>query len=499
MNIFKKNMFLAEDRILCFELVAKAGSKWHLTYVKASKGETDVPEGVAEFIGQRRRWLNGSFAAGIYSLLHFGRMYKSGHNILRMFFLHIQMIYTTCNTILSWFSMASFYLTTIVIMNLVGTKTDTRDAWPFGNTVTPIFNTVLTYVYLAFLGLQFILAFGNRPKGSVLSYIISFSVFALVQFYIVILSIYLVVQAFTNPSSQKLDTSSAANFAESFFSSDGVGIIIIALASTFGLYYVASFLYMDPWHMFTSFPQYLLIMSSYVNILNVYAFSNWHDVSWGTKGSDKAEALPSAKTEKGADGKTTVIEEPDLPQADIDSQFEATVKRALAPYVPPVEQNEKTLEDSYKAFRTHLCTLWIGSNCLLAVVVTQDNFDRFGFSVSLPRHLSIKLLRTTMLTSSSRPLLPVPPASSRPSFGRPPLSPWSASSDVCGSWDALVSSSVSAGQSSLFVFSGYLLIFFSDAKNFSEPIRLQNDQLTTTLRHTRHGQPCFAKLLVRFP
>jgi chitin synthase len=202
----------------------------------------------------------------------------------------------------------------------------------------------------------------------------------LVQFYIVILSIYLVVQAFTNPSSQKLDTSSAANFAESFFSSDGVGIIIIALASTFGLYYVASFLYMDPWHMFTSFPQYLLIMSSYVNILNVYAFSNWHDVSWGTKGSDKAEALPSAKTEKGADGKTTVIEEPDLPQADIDSQFEATVKRALAPYVPPVEQNEKTLEDSYKAFRTHLCTLWIGSNCLLAVVVTQDNFDRFGFS-----------------------------------------------------------------------------------------------------------------------
>ena len=44
MNIFKKNMFLAEDRILCFELVAKAGVKWTLTYVKASKGETDVPE-----------------------------------------------------------------------------------------------------------------------------------------------------------------------------------------------------------------------------------------------------------------------------------------------------------------------------------------------------------------------------------------------------------------------------------------------------------------------
>lgn len=74
MNIFKKNMFLAEDRILCFELVAKSGSKWHLTYIKAAKGETDVPEGAAEFIGQRRRWLNGSFAASMYSIMHFGRM-----------------------------------------------------------------------------------------------------------------------------------------------------------------------------------------------------------------------------------------------------------------------------------------------------------------------------------------------------------------------------------------------------------------------------------------
>jgi chitin synthase len=382
MNIFKKNMFLAEDRILCFELVAKAGSKWHLTYIKASKGETDVPEGAAEFIGQRRRWLNGSFAAGIYSLLHFGRMYKSGHNLIRMFFFHIQMFYNICTTILAWFSLASFWLTTVVIMDLVGTAKPGQRAWPFGNDVTPVFNTVLQYLYLGFLVLQFILAFGNRPKGSKYSYLVSFVVFGLIQFYVVVLSIYLVIQAFTSPKSQDLDTSSPSKFASSFFSSDGVGIIIIALAATFGLYYVASFLYLDPWHMFTSFPQYLLIMSSYVNILNVYAFSNWHDVSWGTKGSDKADALPSAKTEKGSDGKQNVIEEPDLPQADIDSQFEATVKRALAPYVPPVETNEKTLEDSYKSFRTHLCTAWIGSNATLAVVITQDNFDSFGISVS---------------------------------------------------------------------------------------------------------------------
>ena len=34
----------------------------------------------------------------------------------------------------------------------------------------------------------------------------------------------------------------------------------------------------DPWHMFSSFFQYLCIAPSFTNILNVYAFCNLHDV-----------------------------------------------------------------------------------------------------------------------------------------------------------------------------------------------------------------------------
>jgi len=77
MNIFTKNMFLAEDRILCFELVSKKNDRWTLTYVKPSKAETDVPETAVELIGQRRRWLNGSFAASVVS--NFYDMHKNGH------------------------------------------------------------------------------------------------------------------------------------------------------------------------------------------------------------------------------------------------------------------------------------------------------------------------------------------------------------------------------------------------------------------------------------
>lgn len=206
--------------------------------------------------------------------------------------------------------------------------------------------------------------------------------FAVIQAYLVVLSVYLVVNAFVNPPSTKIETSKGTDeFFKTFFSKSSSGIIFIAIAATVGLYFLASFMYLDPWHMFTSFPQYTLVMSSYVNILNVYAFSNWHDVSWGTKGSDKADVLPTAQTTKTGDGKAAVIEEPDKPQADIDSQFEVTVKRALKPYVAPVEDESKTLEDSYKSFRTKLVTAWIMSNALLSVLITNSNFKQFGLDV----------------------------------------------------------------------------------------------------------------------
>lgn len=42
-DVFTANMYLAEDRILCWELVAKRDERWILKYVKSATGETDVP------------------------------------------------------------------------------------------------------------------------------------------------------------------------------------------------------------------------------------------------------------------------------------------------------------------------------------------------------------------------------------------------------------------------------------------------------------------------
>lgn len=396
MNIFKKNMFLAEDRILCFELVAKTGSKWHLSYIKAAKGETDVPEGAAEFLSQRRRWLNGSFAASLYSLWHFGRIYGSGHNLVRLFFLHVQLVYNFVQVLFSWLSLASYWLTTSVIMDLVGTPDPAREyhGWPFGDVASPIVNVFVKYFYILFVLLQFILALGNRPKASAKTYVVSFAVFGAIQLYIFLLTGYLVYLALSQPLGDQISFASSADFVNSFFGgSKGVaGVILIALVTIYGLNFLASFLYLDPWHMFHSFPQYLILMSTYINILMVYAFNNWHDVSWGTKGSDSAEALPSANIVNNADTKEIMVEEVEREQADIDSRFEATVRRALAPVEADDEQVEtKSAEDSYKSFRTGLVVSWLVSNVIVIVIVTSDDFITLGVPVSAAQQVLTRI------------------------------------------------------------------------------------------------------------
>jgi chitin synthase len=43
-------MYLAEDRILCFEIVTKKKEGWILKYVKSAKASTDVPTTVRLFV-----------------------------------------------------------------------------------------------------------------------------------------------------------------------------------------------------------------------------------------------------------------------------------------------------------------------------------------------------------------------------------------------------------------------------------------------------------------
>jgi len=105
-------------------------------------------------------------------------------------------------------------------------------------------------------------------------------------------------------------------------------------------------------------------------------------VSWGTKGSDKTDTLPTVKVIQGDKEEGPAIEEINRSQDDIDEMFEKTVKRALTPYKAVEEKEGKDLDDSYKSFRTGLVVSWLFSNCVLGVVITSENFDTLGIGKS---------------------------------------------------------------------------------------------------------------------
>jgi len=96
-------------------------------------------------------------------------------------------------------------------------------------------------------------------------------------------------------------------------------------------------------------------------------------VSWGTKGSDKAEALPSVSSSKSKDADAPVVEDTTRIQEDVDAAFKETVTRAVTKIEVKEVPEKPTMDDQNKTFRTRLVALWMLSNAGLAVAIENIN------------------------------------------------------------------------------------------------------------------------------
>ncbi|KAI4091733.1 MAG: hypothetical protein L6R37_007676 [Teloschistes peruensis] len=361
-GIFTANMYLAEDRILCFELVTKRNCKWILQYVKSSTGETDVPDTMAEFIAQRRRWLNGSFFAAVYAIAHFYEVNRSDHSFLRKIMLFIEFCYQTFNMVFAWFAIGNFFLVFHILTNSLGDK-------DLLGTTGRILGVVFEWLYLATLLTCFVLALGNRPQGSNKFYM------TMVYFWVGIMLYLMFATIFITVKSIQVEVKEQGFTIKDLFQNKLFFTLIISMASTYLMWFIVSFLFFDPWHLFTCFIQYLLLTPTYINILNVYAFCNTHDITWGTKGDDKAEKLPSATLKPG--GKVDVNIPGD--DGDLNAQYDAELNRirVKAPKEKRVFSESERQEDYYKGFRSAVVLVWMFCNFALgAVVLSAGGLER---------------------------------------------------------------------------------------------------------------------------
>ncbi|CAK7893945.1 chitin synthase 2 [[Candida] anglica] len=386
-GIFTSNMYLAEDRILCFELVAKKGHNYILRYVKEAKAETDVPERIDEFVLQRRRWLNGSFFAAGYALFHWTKIWKSNHSLLRKLFLQLEFYYQLITLLVSWFSLSCFFLVFRILTQNLGSS-------DMNFQVGAYLAVILLWFYVGSVVCTFVLAFGNTPRGTRKFYMVIASFFAVLMAYLMFSAIYLAVHTV-----QSIIKDHPNNFSVLLvFTDSKFRDLIVSVLSTYTLYFIGAFMYGEPSFMLTSFVQYVLLSPTYINVLNIYAFANIHDVSWGTKELPKERDLGSAKSTGNKDELVMVA-----PGAsdEVDDVYYNILDDLRA--IPPPETaviTKKQKDDAYYAFiRTITVLIWMLTNAILiAIVLNAAGLDTFtGKNVQATMNKNAQIFLTIIL------------------------------------------------------------------------------------------------------
>lgn len=255
MDCFHSNIYLAEDRVLCFSLVTQKNKQYILRYVKNSVAETDVPSSLNTLLRQRRRWINGSWFALIDNLRSWRRIYDSDHTWWRKSIFCMQMIYYITNVSFAWFMVGAFFLAfALMIRKRFPDETDDEgksELFPIGDTLLNFYSMMIAFVLILSLGVQ-----PNRVE-EIFKFVAG--VFSLYM----IASIYFII-----------------NFAmtETF-----EPMVLYVVMTTVLCFSIVPLLHCQVCLILRNIVHFLLMTPSYVNIFIIYAMSNTNDCTWGSR------------------------------------------------------------------------------------------------------------------------------------------------------------------------------------------------------------------------
>ncbi|KAI9356488.1 chitin synthase-domain-containing protein [Zopfochytrium polystomum] len=405
------NINRAEDRILCFEVVMKADKNWILKYVKSAVAETDVPRTLDELIAQRRRWLNGSFFAAIHATLNMSRIFKSRHTMFRKWMLVVVFVYNVVNLLFTWCGLGHFYLAFYFLFDVSQsagcTSTGSSTVDPFYPSGQAVF-TFLNDSYILAIVIIFVLSLGNRPQANPLLYTAISAIFAIIMFFILFISIWTIrasLQAYYAQNSLVPTGFWAYATSDSSFRD-----IVLSVMVTYGLYLLSSTIHLQLGHILICGIPYLLMTPTFTNILNVYAFCNLHDISWGTKGDNTVSAAPAVVTQRSEGGQNVAVVEIPFEAEDVDEQWMGMYEKlnqeskGLESRKEVTKIDPKTKQDDfYKNFRTKVLLCWVITNYMIIFVFTNDDivnamFPNRSSGTNLNPYFTFLLWSVTLLS-----------------------------------------------------------------------------------------------------
>ena len=264
MDCFNSNIFLAEDRVLCYSLICK--DKNILKYIKNSVAETFVPSTLAELLVQRRRWINGSWFALIHAMKNFNHFFHGDHSWLRKLGFVFMVFYQLLNIFYSWVMVGSFF----VVFAITVKKTvpyGVEGSWKLGN--------VIVNLYVGMLMCVLIFSLTTAPSR----------IQRFFQVVSILFGLYMVVALF---------------FIVMFALEGYTWVLVLVTATAFCLGALLCLNRSKDWAFWTVLKglfHFILMTPTYVNVFMVYSICNIHDCSWGTRPDKMKEEETKKKQE----------------------------------------------------------------------------------------------------------------------------------------------------------------------------------------------------------
>jgi cellulose synthase/poly-beta-1,6-N-acetylglucosamine synthase-like glycosyltransferase len=265
------NKYLAEDRIMCLEILAKRHKDYVIHYVPGAKCLTDPPMSLTDLMKQRRRWFNGSMFASLYVLKHMWRVWgRSKWSCCRNLFLMLLYLYLIVSVLLYFIIVGIFYAVFSIFLRAVLPSDDCLSITSAAN--------VIENVYVIFLVLTLLLSTSVEITWAENGYRIW-------SFFMGLFTLLMLA-------------SSVVYALDATFDSLGVVFLVAFILS-----YLVPLVLNCRKIRFTNFITgaiYATYLSpTYINILTIYAISNIHDVSWGSRPSEKNSLLQALEKRKG--------------------------------------------------------------------------------------------------------------------------------------------------------------------------------------------------------
>ena len=301
MSCSTANRYLAEDRIMCLEILACNGN-WTISYVPGAKCLTDPPTTLKGLMKQRRRWYNGSVFATYYVLNNLRRVIcRKGccKALCRNILFFILYLYMLIITFLSYILVGAFYATFSMFVRSVFSKDD--------DVALEVAN-VLENIYLTFLFLIVMLSTSVKLEWAEVGFWIASILMGSLSIVMVVSGILFSLQG-------------ELQLLVALFLISYMLLVFMPILLNLNRIKICAFLKGSVYAIY--------LAPTYINILTIYAISNIHDVSWGSRSDTNGKK--------------------------IDARF---VKA------------EKEREVNYKNYRSNFLIIWLIINILVANSIT---------------------------------------------------------------------------------------------------------------------------------